>query len=266
MKPADDPHLLEILRHDPPGIANPLPLLFVHGAYTGAWCWEEHFLPFFASRGWTAVALSLSGHGASPGREHLDALSLDDYVADVLRVMETFNAPPVLIGHSMGGMVVQKVLERATVPGAALLCSVPPQGLLGSALRLALAKPNLMQELNRLMGGGQVAMAALNEALFAQPVDADALKRYYRHMQPESHRAIWDMMMFNLPRVHHMDLPPLLVLGAEYDHLIPPTLVEMTARTYHSRAEILPGLGHGLMLEREWQRPALRLLAWLDSL
>ena len=53
---------------------------------------------------------------------------------------------------------------------------------------------------------------------------------------------------------------------AEYDHLIPPTLVEMTARTYHTPAEILPGLGHGLMLEREWQRPALRLLAWLESL
>ncbi len=69
--------------------------------------------------------------------------------------------------------------------------------------------------------------------------------------------------------VHYAEVPEggtLLVLGAEYDHLIPPTLVEMTARTYHARAEILPGLGHGLMLERDWQRPALRLLAWLETL
>lgn len=266
MKAADSPHLLEVLRHDPQGAAHPLPLLFVHGAYTAAWCWEEHFLPFFAERGWTSVALSLSGHGGSPGGDHLDALSLDDYVQDVLQVMETFPVPPVLIGHSMGGMVVQKVLEQTEVPAVALVCSVPPQGLLGSALRLAFTKPNLMQDLNRLMGGGHVAMATLNEALFAQPVDDESLKRYFRYMQPESHRAIWDMMMFNLPRVHHMNRPPMLILGAEYDHLIPPSLVEMTGRSYGERAEILPGLGHGLMLEREWQRPALRLLSWLETL
>jgi alpha-beta hydrolase superfamily lysophospholipase len=59
-------------------------LLFIHGAYTAAWCWEEHFLPFFAEAGYAAYALSLSGHGATPGRKHLDSFSINDYVKDVV--------------------------------------------------------------------------------------------------------------------------------------------------------------------------------------
>ena len=56
----------------------PTPLLFVHGAFTGAWCWDEHFLPFFAEAGYAAHAVSLSGHGRSRGRDRLDQLSIAD--------------------------------------------------------------------------------------------------------------------------------------------------------------------------------------------
>jgi non-heme chloroperoxidase len=55
----------------------------------------------------------------------------------------------------------------------------------------------------------------------------------------------------------------LLVLGAEHDHLIAPSLVEMTAHSYGMPAEIFPAMGHGLMLERDWRRPAGRILEWL---
>ena len=44
------------------------PLLFVHGAYVGAWCWAEHFLGWFGAQGFPAFAVSLRGHGKSSGR------------------------------------------------------------------------------------------------------------------------------------------------------------------------------------------------------
>ena len=49
---------LEVLARMPAGDAKGTPLLFVHGAFTGAWCWEEHFLPFFASRVMAAAAVA----------------------------------------------------------------------------------------------------------------------------------------------------------------------------------------------------------------
>ncbi|THF62845.1 alpha/beta hydrolase [Pseudothauera nasutitermitis] len=255
---------LEVLCHTPVGTqTRPAPLLFVHGAYTAAWCWEEHFLPWFAARGWASYALSLSGHGASRRRAPLDSFSLDDYVSDVAEVVARLPEPPVLIGHSMGGMVVQKYLERGDVPGVVLLSSVPPQGLMGSAMGLMFTKPNLLVDLNRIMGGGQPQLDSLRDALFHQAIDREILLRYYNLCQPESHRAIWDMTLFNLPRPTLMHRPPMLILGAEFDTLIPPDQVHATAATYGRQAEILPGMGHGMMLERDWERAATRIADWL---
>lgn len=242
------------------------PLLFIHGAYAGAWCWKEHYLRFFAEAGYDSYAVSLSGHGASRGRQHLDTLSITDYAKDVREVVKTLAAPPVLIGHSMGGFVVQKYLERHPMPGAVLTCSVPPQGLMASAVGLFFSKPTLITDLNRLMSGGSANMDTLREALFAQPVAVSDLERYYRMTQLESHRAIWDMTLFNLPSVSRVKETPLLVQGAEFDHLISASLVEMTARSYGVEAHIFPGMGHGIMLERDWRKPAQQILDWLKEL
>jgi pimeloyl-ACP methyl ester carboxylesterase len=256
---------LEVLAHAPSGASRSTPLLFVHGAYTAAWCWEEHFLPFFANAGYAAYAVSLSGHGGSHGRDHIDSFAIADYVADVDHVVNRLPAAPVLIGHSMGGFIVQKYLEDHCLPGAVLMCSVPPQGLMASAFGLMFSKPGLMKDLNRMMGGGQVSLDTLRDALFNQPVAVDDLKRYSRLSQAESYRAIWDMTLFNLPQPSRICKTPLLVMGAESDHLIPASLVEMTARTYGANAEIFRGLGHGLMLERDWRKPAQCILDWLAA-
>ena len=256
---------LEVLARTPAGASNAVPLLFVHGAYVGAWCWDEHFLSFFADAGYASYALSLSGHGGSRGRERLDQLSIADYVADVAEVAAQLPVPPVLVGHSMGGFVVQKYLEQHDAAGAVLMCSVPPQGLMSATWGMMFSHPALFSDLNSLMSGGQVALESLREALFAQPVGEDDLGRFYRWSQPESHRAIWDMSLFDLPRTTNIRGRPLLVLGAEHDYLMPPSTAEMTARTYGVAAEIFPGMGHGLMLERDWRQVAQRILDWLKE-
>ena len=262
---------LELLVHAPPdklgknAKRHATPLLFIHGAYTAAWCWEEHFLPWFAEQGFVCHALSLSGHGNSRGRKQLDSFGIGDYVADVAEVVAAMPQPPVLIGHSMGGFVVQKYLEKHAAPAAVLMCSVPPQGLMSAAFGLMFQKPGLLRDLNNLMGGNRVSADTLRDALFAQPVDVDDLMRYFRHSQRESPRAIWDMTLFNLPHPSRVKRSPLLVLGGEYDQLIPASLVQMTARTYSVEAEIFAGLGHGLMLERDWRKVAERMRDWLSE-
>jgi pimeloyl-ACP methyl ester carboxylesterase len=246
------------------------PLLFLHGAYTAAWCWEN-YQPFFAAAGFENHALSFSGHGHSRRRDRLDSLSIDDYVADVAEVVAGLRAPPVLIGHSMGGFVVQKYLERHPAAAAVLLCSVPPQGLTASAIGMLLNQPKLLVELNHLLTGRRVALDSLRNALFAQPVARAHLERYYRLSQPESHRAIWDMMLFNLPHTRetlaHISggRDNLRVIGAERDVIIPAALVKMTAHAYGVEALIFPGMGHGLMLEADWRTPAQALVDWLNE-
>ena len=271
MNPRDPQPALEVVTRTPARLKHKTPLLFIHGAFTGAWCWEEHFLSFFAEAGYAAHALSLSGHGSSRGREKLDTLSIADYVDDVREVVEQLPTPPVLIGHSMGGFVVQKYLEQHAAPAAVLMCTVPPQGMMGVAFNALFARPALLSNLNDMMAGGQASYESLREALFAQEVTQDDLKRFYHLAQPESHRAIWDMTLFNLPSASRImenlsssaARPHLLVIGAEHDHLMPASTAQMTARTYGVEAEIFPGMGHGLMLERDWRIVAARILVWM---
>ncbi len=254
---------LEIIEAAPPGGGNARPLLFVHGAFAGAWCWSRHFLPYFAEQGFRACAVSLSGHGASPGRERLDWLSIADYVRDLEQAVATVGGDPVLVGHSMGGFVVQKYLERAVAPGAVLMASVPPQGLLSASIALAFSNPGLFADLNAMLHRGRASLATLQHALFASPVAPDELQAYYRLMQPESQRAMWDMTFFDLPRLRRERCPPLLVLGADGDVLVPPSQAEQAARTYGTEAEIFTGMGHVMMLEAGWQKVADRIIEWL---
>jgi pimeloyl-ACP methyl ester carboxylesterase len=122
-------------------VTQPSPILFVHGAWHAAWCWEN-FLPYFADRGYAAYAVSLRGHGASAGREGIRWHSAaQDYVADVAQVIQTLPQPPILVGHSMGGYVVQKYLETQQAAAGVLLASVPVSGLCGFAVRFGWRHP-----------------------------------------------------------------------------------------------------------------------------
>lgn len=242
------------------------PVLFIHGAFAGGWMWTETLMPFLAEAGHPCYALSLRGHGGSQGREQIEWHSVNDYVDDVKTVINWLGVAPVLVGHSMGGFIAQKYLEHHATPGIALLCSVPPQGLIASQFHLMFQKPHLFSEINRIMAGDHTDTSTLREALFAGEVDEAMLGIWVRRMQAESHRALWDMSMFNLPNLHAMHRPPMLILGAEHDVLVPAFLVQTTAQTYGLAAHIFRGMGHAVTHEKEWPLVAAALRDWLNEL
>jgi len=145
---------LELIERLPAGKAHLKPILFVHGAWHGAWCWEEFFLPYFADQGFHVKALSLRGHGNSEGRNRLRTTRISDYVVDVQTAFDSFDKPPVLVGHSMGGLIVQKFLESAvpnSVPKAFLLASVPPNGVWKTTLGILTRHPLVFLQVNLTM-------------------------------------------------------------------------------------------------------------------
>ncbi len=242
------------------------PLLFIHGAFAGAWMWTETFMPWFAEAGFPCHALSLRGHGGSDGHESINWHSIADYVDDVATIAGRLDEQPVLIGHSMGGFVAQKYLEHHPAQGIALLCSVPPQGLIAAQFHLIMSKPQLFAEINRIMSGKYTDTQTLRDALFAGEVDEKMLDEWIGRMQGESQRALWDMSMFNLPNLHRMNRSPMFIMGAEHDALVPAFLVQSTAHTYGEPAHILRHMGHAITHEREWRHAAQLLCDWLNSL
>jgi non-heme chloroperoxidase len=244
------------------------PLLFVHGAHVGAWCWEEHFLPWFASRGFPAYAVSLRGHGASGGRKQLNRFGLADYARDLAAAVAAIGRPPVLLGHSMGGMVAQKYLGIAAegdCAAAVFACPVPSFGLLPATFSFAFTRPALFAGIQRMASGGSASPQVLAEAMFAGPMDQARLAGIHRRMQPESQRALMDMSGWGLPQLWTLQRVPMLCLGAGRDVLIPSAGVQASARMLGAEYRELRGLGHAVMLETRWEAAAQPILAWLEE-
>jgi len=257
---------LEVLVQDPQSNVRPTPVLFVHGMWHAAWCWEEHFLPYFAQRGYSSHALSLRGHGTSQGREGLRWTSLADYVVDVRQVVEQLQRPPVLVGHSMGGMIVQKYLEEYQAPAAVLLASPPPKGVLFATLRVARRHPLVFLKTNLTLSMYPIIgkQSLTREAFFSDDLSEEMVETYFSRMQDESYRAYLDMMALNLPRPKEVKAH-MLVLGASNDRIISTGEIEATALAYNTEAGIFPDMAHDMMLEAGWQAVADRILDWLSE-
>ncbi len=254
-----------IIREPAPGADRPT-IVFVHGMWHAAWCWAEYFLPYFGQRGYLSLAVSLRGHGASDGRERLRWTSLADYVADLAQVVSRLDRPPVLVGHSMGGMTILKYLESHQALAAVLLAPAPPQGLLHCTLRTlrrypcAFLKAGLTLSLYPIVDSPR----RCRELFFSERIPDQKLQAYADRMQDDSLRALLDMIVLDLPRPKQLGTP-LLVLGAANDQAISAREVRATARAYRTEAEFFPGMGHDMMLERDWELVAGRILSWLQE-
>jgi pimeloyl-ACP methyl ester carboxylesterase len=223
-------------------------------------------MPFFARAGYSVIALSLRGHGGSDGRAGLRWHAIADYVADLAGVVVGLRPAPILVGHSMGGLVVQKYLERHPAAAAVLLASVPTSGAMATALRVLARHPVQFAKINlRLSLYPVVETPALaHEYLFSPTTPADLVAAVQPRLQEESYRAFLDMMT-RLPRPERVRTP-LRVLGAAEDGIFTPGEVARTARAYGTTATIYPQMGHNMMLEPGWERVAGDIVAWLDEL
>ncbi|OBF86966.1 alpha/beta hydrolase [Mycobacterium sp. 852002-51163_SCH5372311] len=255
--------MLEVVDKGAVTESHPAPLLFVHGAWHAAWCWDEHFLDFFADKGFRAVAVSLRGYGASSLSQRLNSVSVADYVDDIRSTVEMLGSEPVLIGHSLGGLLVQKYLENRRAPAAVLLASYPPQRRLrmAIALRAVLSHPwltiraNLVGTTADLVNTAQLA----REKLFCAGTPASTVESCAARLQPVSGRATGVLIRVRPSRV----TIPVLVLDGESDATVTNDEVRATARAYRTQAGFFPDMGHNMMLEPGWQAVAERIEGWL---
>jgi len=257
---------LEIITERPKQRKHTTPLLFIHGAWHGAWCWEN-FLPYFAEHGYEAHALSLRGHGASEGREGIRWYSgAHDYVADVVQVVDGLGKPPVLIGHSMGGYVVQKYLEKHNAPAGVLVASIPVTGTTGMIMRSIKRYPKVALKTLLLFDAGYLvsAPAVVRDALFSDGFPDADFSKHYAHVQTESFRVTFETTLLHLPQPQKVKTP-LLVLAAENDRVFTVTEQKATARAYGTEAIIFPSMAHDMMLEKNWQLVANKIIKWLET-
>lgn len=238
------------------------PILFVHGAWHGAWCWEN-FMNFLADKGFACHALDLPAHGERRGgEENIRSQTFTGYVREVKRVADEIGNP-IVIGHSMGGFVVMRYLEEATPPAAVLVSPLSFRHFPRTTfLKMALHYPFLAVQFSVLLPLA-VRDERMYRRLFLHNAPDEVCKTGFESAGAESSLALLTpvvpLMRLRPDRVSS----PVLVTAAEYDYFFPVKAQERTARAYRGDYRLYTGMGHNLMTENGWQRVAGDIHDWL---
>lgn len=226
------------------------------------------------ARGYPVFSPSLPLHPAQSAGElaALGRLSLTDYVRHLEGAIaaERLGAPPVLIGHSMGGLLAQALAARQTARACILLAPAPPAGVATLRLdqvwasRSVLLTPAFWRKPQKLP-------AAHAEELLFSAVTPERRAALQAALLPESGRvfgeiAFWWLDPRRATRVDPEALrAPLLVVGGAEDRIIPAAVVRGIARRYRqSELLILPGRGHWFFDEPGADEVFARVGSWLD--
>jgi pimeloyl-ACP methyl ester carboxylesterase len=236
------------------------PALLLHGA----------FADYESLRGWTARLAELGHPAVAPlrrGRLGLGpgsaaGLTFADYVDDTIAVLDTLETPPVLVGHSLGGLIAQRLAELGRARAIVLLASAPPSRLTAQAVAL----PHFAPQLPRILAGkpfvvGPRACSVL--ALNRMPQDQRGA--IHERLTPESGKVYRDMMLgavrINAARV----TVPVLVMGGSEDRIVSPALVRSTAHHFGVEPRLYEGRGHWIIQEPGWEELVDEVHEWLVS-
>jgi pimeloyl-ACP methyl ester carboxylesterase len=240
------------------------PILFVHGELGGSWVWER-FLHHFAARGWEGHALNLRNHFWSQSADPA-TLDIETYTEDVVAAMERLGQGAVAVGHGLGGLLVLKAIERASVSAYVLLAPEPPKDLRDPV------RPHVVRDIPDAYGRAALGWDTLPEKLVREHRDltlADVLRIQHMLGQKafESGRAKRQVLA-GVP-VDRGALPdvPRLVVGAGLDRYVPEPDVERLADWLDAAYEPFGAHSHfGLVLgEQGYLQVAETLRGFLES-
>ena len=245
---------------DPPG-RHP-PLFFSHGAFGDHRCFDT-YMGYYSELGYDCFAISRRGrHGVAP--DTLDAVTIENYLDDTLTAIERLDRPPVVFGHSLGGVLAQMVAERGLASGLVLLATAPPAMWIPPLVAL----PALIPAMPRVLGGRAFNMSR------------SGFERIPLHGIPESMRpeimdtfvpngesgAAFRQLMIGAIRPDPDKVQcPVLVVSALADRIITRRSSRRTARYYGADLHTYDGFGHWLVSEPGWERVAADTASWMAA-
>jgi len=243
------------------------PILLVHGAWHGAWCWEHTYLDYFANAGHETWALDLRGHGDSGNSKPLRFTTIGDYIKDVMAVISEMPSAPIVIAHSMGGLVCQHLLNKdVDIAGLGLLASLPHYGVSGAKLTvhpLQQLKSSLTWSLYPLVSNPEHAQTMFLEA----DAEQETIDRLINNLGDEAYFAFFGMLVFALPKKPDPSCKtPICVVGGGADKTVAVEHQEKLAAHLNLQAHILEGEPHNLMMSKNWQKSADIFIEWIEGI
>lgn len=247
-------------------------IVFVHGLFLTSESWAG-WKAFFEEKGYTTYAPAYPGHNGDPAKlrenapENLGPLTFSDVVHHMEDFIQNLPEKPILIGHSMGALVAQKLVEKGVAEAAVLISSAPPKGVITT--KLSFAKSNLGL-LNPFKGNSvHYPTKKWFHYAFTNTLSREESDRIFeQYVVPESRNIPRETLKkagkidFKKPHV------PLLFISGEEDHIIPASLNSKNVRRYKDHNsikehKIFSGKDHFIVGSENWQEVATYVHHWI---
>jgi pimeloyl-ACP methyl ester carboxylesterase len=251
-------------------------IIFITGAFVGNNCWDE-WRKYFEDKGYKTIAPPWPHKDATPeelrnrqpdaGIASNRLAALTDYFA---RIAQGFTEPPILIGHSIGGLMVQLLLQRGIGACGVAIHPVPPQGIITFKFSFLKAGWGALGFFTSTKKSYLMSFRGWQYA-FTNGMDCDEQKQsYYKFAIPESKLVARDTITsaakINFEKPH----APLLITSGSDDHSIPASLNYSNYKKYKQGNSItdykeFKGRNHFVLGQPTWKEDADFILNWLKN-
>jgi pimeloyl-ACP methyl ester carboxylesterase len=255
------------------------PAVFIHGLWLHARSWDP-WVELFQESGYSATAPGWPGDSdtveasrANPGL--VAGKGIEDVVSHYAEIIRGLAAPPVVIGHSFGGLIAQRLLGQDLAAAAVAIDAAPIKGVLNlppSALKVASIA--LRKRANRNLAISLTAEQfryGFGNALS----DQESAELFDRWTVPSPGKPLFEAALANFTpnspakvNTGNKTLGPLLLTAGGNDHTVPAAITTSTRKQYHKSPAItdfieFPDRGHSLTIDHGWREVAQAALDWL---
>ncbi|GIF23532.1 pimeloyl-ACP methyl ester carboxylesterase [Actinoplanes tereljensis] len=257
------------------------PVIFIHGLWLHASSWLP-WIDLFAERGYEPSAPGWPGDAGTveETRANPDAVAghgIDDVVAHFAGIFESLPVKPIVIGHSFGGMIAQKLLGLDLAAAAVAIDAAQIKGVL--PLPLSTLRSGFPILSNPANGSRAVSLTAEQfRYAFGNAIpEAESQQLYDRWSIPAPGKPLFEAAAanFNPHSPAKVDTAnesrgPLLLMAGGKDHTVPETIVRATLKQYrhsHAVTDIVdfPDKAHSLTIDAGWREVAETALTWLKE-
>lgn len=258
-----------------------IPLMLIHGAWLSARSWEN-YADYFGKRGFAVSAPEWPRkHGdVEEMRETAGesaGLGVKEIVDHYEGLIRELDEPPVLLGHSYGGLFVELLLDRGLGRAGVAMSPAPPKGILALPFSTLKAGAPALAHPSKWHGVVTLTLEQFTYAFVNTFSPEDSAAAYERYAVPETGQIFYEAGFANFhlhppTEVHFKNeaRAPLLIVGAEKDHTVPASLSKAQYKRYErspAKTDYIEfeGRPHLHMVDPDWQEVAAAIDSWLDG-
>lgn len=240
------------------------PILLVPGSFSGAWIWRDSFMPALHGAGFDVYAMSFASHGQRGWA--LNRRGMQDYVDELRSVVEALPQAPMLIAHSLGGLIAMKLAQSQALRGLALLSPIPLQGAWRSLMLLGRHSPSSLAKMLALTVDTRVSrFGAAPLGIYSAAVEPARAAQLNAQLKAESLRVLVRALFPSAP-LKTLQQTPMHFFAAQGDLLIAASEVQRCAEGLNAPFTLYPGMSHTFQAEPEHKAVCQDIARWFRTL